>query len=433
MVSAVFFFLLTVAAMGAIGLLSVPLPWLMGFAFMLQVKQDIWRLGGVLCDSFDLALGCLALAMAIRGLRRDWTKAIPHFGAWLALAAFLAASYTVSPSGQQNMTDPLRVGYQLYRYAVRFAILYPLACLVVDTPRKFDQVLVAIILGADLCAATSIRQGYGGEMATGPFGTKNVLGGVLAVPTVIVFVDILRGRQSVFTLASAALLVRSVLFAASRGAFAGIIMGTGVAWWFMFHGRVRTRLVALTMSGVMACTLLITVKPDLLQRPTIAQFFTTFDPGQDTLSWRIHERWPHFISRAIEKPWLGWGTDLDETLGDRANTSHNGYLALANNFGIPVLLLYLFFATLALRDAWKVSWRGLDAEDRVRAAKIGGGLACILTHNVVDSVIMLPFVGGELWIFAAVAASLVAHGVRARAKRAPARAPRPALVLGAGS
>jgi hypothetical protein len=435
MTSVVFFFVLGLTALGALGMLNVTTASLIGLGFMLQMRQDIWQVGGVLFDSFDLALGFIAVAIVVRGLPRGSSlkKSIPRLGVWLCLAAFLSAAYAVSPSGQQNMTDPIRIVYQLYRYAIRFAVLYPIACLLLNTPRKFDQVLTGIVVAADICALMSLRQGYGGDMATGPFSTKNVLGSVLAVPAVLVFADILRGRHSPFVLLSAALLARSALFAASRGAFAGILVGTATAWWFMYHGRVRTRLVALTLAGTLAVTLGIVVKPDLMQRPTIAQFFTTFDPGQDTLSWRIHERWPHFARRAMQRPWLGWGTDLDETLGPRANTSHNGYLALANNFGLPVLGFYLLFSIVALRDAWRVSWRGRDPDDRIRAAKIGGGLACILTHNLVDSVIMLPFAGGELWIFAAVAASLAARVSHARAERAPAASPRPAFALGAGS
>jgi hypothetical protein len=434
MMAAVFYVALALAAMGALGMITVPIGWLVGLGFVLQVRQGFWQVGGVMFDSFDLGLGCLVLALALRGVRRgSLTRLVPRLAPWLWLAVLISASYATSPSGQSYMTDPVRDVYQLYRYAIRFVVLYPIACLAFDSPRKFDQVLTGIVLAADVCAVMAIGQGYHGEVVRGPFVTKNVLGGVLAVPIVIVLVDIMRGRQSLFTIASAALLLRGALFAASRGAFAGIIVGTATAWWFLHRGRVRTRVLGLAAGGVLALGLLIAVKPDLLHRPTIAKFFTTFDPGQENLSWRIHERWPYFTRRALQHPWLGWGSDVDLTLGPKANTPHNGYLGLANYFGFPVLALYLVFSVTALRDAWTVARRGRDPADRVRAATIGGGIACILTHNLVDSVVLLTFVGGELWVFAAVAATVAARGRTVRAERTAPAPARPALAVGAGS
>jgi hypothetical protein len=432
-ITLVFLAALALTVMGALGLLSMSAASVLGLGLTLQIKQDTWRGAGILFDSFDLTLALVVVALAVRGMPRNWVKRIPRLGLWLVLAAFLAASYSVSPSGEQNMTDPIRSVYQIYRYGIRFVILYPLACIVLDTPRAFDQLVTGLLVAVDVFSLMAIRQGYTGAMAIGPFATKNVLGGVLAVPVVLVFVDVVRGRPSLFTLVSGVLLARAILFAASRGAFAGILAGSGIAWWFMYRGRIRTRVVALVLAAVAAFILLITVKPDLLQRPTIAQFFTTFDPGQQTLSWRIHERWPHFIHRALQKPWLGWGTDRDESLGPRTNTAHNGYLALANTFGFPVMGFYVLFALIGLRDAWKGSRGAQDPADRVRAAKIGGGIVCLLMHNVVDSVVMLNIAGGELWIFAAVAAGLVARTVRARARRRPAPSGQPVLALGARS
>jgi hypothetical protein len=37
-------------------------------------------------------------------------------------------------------------------------------------------------------------------------------------------------------------------------------------------------------------------------------------------------------------------------------------------------------------------------------------LACTWTHNVIDAVVVLPFVGGQLWLYAAYAARMANRG-----------------------
>jgi O-antigen ligase len=426
---------LSVTPIVAAMILAVPTHWLIGLGFIIQIRQDTWSAGGVLFDSIDVSLAFLALAMAVRGLphRASLKRPIPRLIPWALLMGFLSAAYATSPDGSPYMTDPVRIAYQLYRYGIRFGIFYPAACLLLDTPRKFDHVLTAIVLAADASALMSLGQGYSGQFATGPFATKNILGSVLAVPLVIVFADILSGRRSLVRLLSAPLLIRSALFASSRGAFAGVLVGTVVAWALMYRGRIRTRLGAIMAIAVLATAVGLLAKPDLLQRPTIARLWTTVDLDQDTLVWRTTERWPHFLARTWKHPWLGWGTNVDETLGKSANTPHNGYLSLAVTFGFPALALYLLFSGLALLDAWKASSPRRDHDERICASILAGGIACILTHNMVDSVIMLPFAGGELWVFAAFAARLATRASVPAAERASFASARPALALGAGS
>lgn len=436
---------LLLPAIIAIGVLSVavfvlgaPLHWLLGLFFLSQLWQGTRSVGGMLLDSVDVALALIVVSMAVRGLPRDASmrKAVPHLVVWVGLAALLAAAYAVSPDGRPHMTDPLRIAYQLYRYGIRFAILYPIAFLLLNTGRRFDHLVVMIVLVADVFAVMSLGEGYSGDFATGPFETKNGLGAALAVPVVLVFTDLLSGRRSVLAvvaLVSAPLLLRSALFASSRGAFAGMAVGTLVAWGFMLRGRMHTRVGAFVVAAVVALPMTMVVKPDLFGRPTIVRLIDTVDLQGQTFLWRNQKIWPHFTRRALEHPWLGWGTNVDPSLAKATNTPHNGYLSLAVQFGIPVLTLYLFFCCVALRDAWRVVSRCRDPDDRIRAAKIAGGIACILTHNIVDTVITIPFVGGELWVFVAAAAMLAARAREPKAARTPSAAPRTAMAIGAGS
>jgi hypothetical protein len=420
----------------ALVVLGAPSHWLLGLYFLSQLWQGTWSAGGVLLDSADVALALIVLSMAVRGVPRDASprKTVPHLVVWLGLVALLAAAYAVSPDGRPHMTDPPRIAYQLYRYGVRFAILYPIAWLLLNTGRRFDQLVVMIVLVADVFAIMSFGEGYAGHWATGPFETKNGLGAALAVPVVLVFTDLLSGRRSVLTvvgLVSAPLLLRSALFASSRGAFAGMVVGTLIAGACMLRGRVHARVGAFVVAAVVALPITMIIKPDLFERPTIVRLLDTVDLQGQTFVWRNQKIWPHFARRALEHPWLGWGTNVDPSLLGTTNTPHSGYLSLAVQFGMPVLALYLFFCGVTLRDASRVVSRSRDPADRIRAAKIAGGIACILTHNIVDTVITIPFVGGELWVLVAVAARLAARAREPNAARAPSAAPPAAMAVGA--
>jgi hypothetical protein len=418
---------LVVLALGAVGLgavawalvASLPTQWLFGAYFVAQVSLQAWTVSDVSLDSVDLALAVLAVAVLVQGLPRSPRGAVPHLALWLVLAALLTMSYAASPSGEE-MTDPVRAAYQIYRYALRLVLVYPVACLLLDSGRKFDDVLACIVLATLVFAGMAIVQAYGGQPATGPFKTKNGLGAALAVGTVLAFVEALSGRRWMLAAVAMPVLLRGLLFASSRGAFAGTAVGIAVAGMALFVGGARMRLVSLAAAAVAAATLAFVVRPDLLQRPNVVRLFTTVDLEEENLVWRMQERWPWFFRRVLERPLLGWGEAVDESLdASNALTAHNGYLSLAVTSGVPVLVIYLLFTALAGRDVLLVLRRAGSGEDCVRAARFAGGLACMFTHSMVDAVIVTPFVGGALWVFIAGAGVLARPASNAGAEASP--------------
>lgn len=423
-------------ALGGLALASVTLPvlpthWLVGLVFAVQASQDTWEFGGVFVDSTDMAFLLLGLSLAVRGMPPGTSlrASVPRLGVWCALALLLAAAYAASPDGQVHMTDPARIAYQLYRYALRMVVLYPAACLLVADGRRFDDVMRCMVWSATAFAVMSFAQGYRGEWGTGPFATKNVLGAALAPAAVVVLADLLGGRLSALSVGCGLVLLRGLLFASSRGAFVGVVLGSAVTWMLLARARVQTRAGTLLAAGAALLGLALILQPGVMEWPTIARFFTATDVGQETFVWRLEQRWPHFVRRALERPWLGWGKAVDESLGRRANTPHNGYLALAVTHGIPVLALYLLFACITLRDAHRLAVAAPDPDDRVRAAAVGGALACMLVHTAVDAVIALPFVSAAFWVFAAWTAG---SARRCWARPRPDDVPVPALAAPAG-
>jgi len=405
---------------GGLVALGGPTHWLLGAYFASQLRQDTWTMSGVFIDGIDLTLAAVAVSVMLRGLPQESRGTrLPLRWLWVGLAVLLVLSYAMSPSGSVHMTDPARAVYQSYRYALRGVIMYPLCYLFVTNGRKFDDVLTMVIVVACVCSVMSWVQGYGGQWGTGPFSTKNGLAAALAAPVVLITMDLLYGKRPGWSLLGLLVLGRGALFASSRGAFAGMLVGATVGWWCMSRTGLRSRAVAVAAAGILAVGVLLAAKPDLLERPTVARFFTTFDAEQDTLVWRTGERWPHFFQRALAKPWVGWGDAVDVSLGPKANTPHNGYLSIAVTNGFPVLICYLLFAGIALVGAWRLGARGRDPDERLRAAKICGALACIWTHNVIDAVVVLPFVGGQLWLYTAYVARMAKRGRVAERTAAP--------------
>src|SRR5437660_6848044 len=89
--------------------------------------------------------------------------------------------------------------------------------------------------------------------------------------------------------------------------------------------------------------------PDLRSRPALQRRLSV-STEDGNLQWRLKERWPYFWAKALKRPWLGWGTDVDFSLGENTNTSHNGFLALAVKQGFPAALVFVALMLLGLRD-----------------------------------------------------------------------------------
>ena len=186
--------------------------------YFVAQEKGYYRAAGVTVDAIDVTFGFVGLAVLVQGLPRSPRTAIPHVGLWVVLATFLALSYAASPSGEANMTDPVRGAYQIYRYGLRMALMYPLACLLIDTPEKLDDVILCVVAAGIVFAWMGIVQGYGGLEAVGPFKTKNGLGAALAVFGGVVFLSLTTPVAAIFALALAPI----AFVLASGGAWFGI-------------------------------------------------------------------------------------------------------------------------------------------------------------------------------------------------------------------
>ena len=81
------------------------------------------------------------------------------------------------------------------------------------------------------------------------------------------------------------------------------------------------------------------------------------------------------------------GTAVDESLGDAANTPHNGYIALAVRYGFPVALLYVFFGFGAFANGLRTFRKTRLTRLRLFAITLASPMIGILAHNMIESTI----------------------------------------------
>ena len=386
--------LAVVAGVGLVLALFGSFYMLLCWDLMLSYYQGFWTLGGTRVDYTDVMIGCMVLALVLRGRRTEGEPfKLPYFKAWLTLAAFLTVCYLVHPQNQRNLTDPVRILYQLYRYCWKPLAYYPLVVLLLRDTVKIDRALTCMVLGFDACAILAIRQGYIGFEATpGPFGHGNAFASILVAPFMVCFGRLFYEKSKpmlAFSGISLALMARALLFSESRAGMASVALSVAAFAGLMAttpSGRKRlSQLAPLAVAGALA---LLAVRPDLLLRPSVQHAMSVTDGTRaSTMQWRMTERWPHFINLAIGSPILGTGTAVDESLGDAANTPHNGYIALAVRYGFPVAILYIFFGFGAFYNGVRAFLQTKATRTRLMAATLAAPLTGILAHNMIESTI----------------------------------------------
>ena len=405
------------AVMGAVVLLLIvlaPFYSLVLLDLVLIPVVEPWYIGDSLLDPSDIIIASIGLLILLRGRFSlpNLLKSIPYLIPWLLLGTFMCASYLAAPINADNLTNPARVGYQLFRYCWKLLLYYPICLMVLRNLRDTRIALLAVLIGADICAAQAVLQGYAGDFEPpGPFDTGNELAAVLIVPFMVALAGIIFPRSRLHWLfcgASFLLIVRAVLFSASRGGMVAMIAGAGILGGLAFLLPTgRRRIFRLAPLVALAPLILLMLRPDLLRRPTV-QHAITLTEGHKTanMKWRIQERWPHFLGIAREHPLLGSGTHIDTSLSLKANTPHNGYIALAAKYGFVVTALFLFFLYRALWDSLKI-YRdpSVPIEERLLFLTLAAAVAGLAVHNLVETTWIENIILKFFWMICATTAA----------------------------
>jgi O-antigen ligase len=376
---------------------------------MLLLRTE-YKVFGVQCDITDAILLPLLLVLLLNSSHRKTFSRMPYLRLWVVYGIIVSFAYINGRLliGDDSVLDPVRLVYQLYRYTWKGLLFYPLVFVLFQDKRKLKVFLCVLVCAIDILAAIAIRQGYAGAgEVTGSLNTKNMLGGVLIIPSFLTLAMSLTSeskKDRLFYALSFLLICRALLFTQSRGAAAAFVVSVLLLLLIMGQGRrskKKVRLLAMgLLGGVALIVLFITIfnKGSSLQR----YFYTVenLEAGHEdaNLTWRMRERWPYFFWQAINNPLLGVGTDVNWEFGPDTNTPHNGYLSIAVTDGIPSLLLFLSFIGIAVRKSFFIIKKSPDVLSEALGLGIVSGFIALSIHNVVEATFAGDLMSKIIWI-----------------------------------
>ncbi len=372
---------------------------LAGAAFSIQ-----WYKFGVQFDFTDVCLLTLMVALPIRArssLGRAW-RSLPYRWPWVILVVLSAFAYAKAPLNSEFFSSPLSMLYQIYRYSIRSLLFFPLAAMLITEKSKALMAILVLTLAVDIVALQSVlayRQG----VADAGFFNRNYLGGAYLLSYLSCIAGIVTSKKisvKALCIVTILLLTRSLLYATSRGSWAGIILASTLLLLYMGWSRFLRgsifRWAAIAILGFFL--VLVPLKPDLLDRPNVKGLLTLKSPLEDgNLQWRMTERWPHFWNLCLENPWFGTGIPYDPSLGESGHTPHNTYLGIAVGSGLPVLALFAFLTASAARSGLILARFG-SGQDVALMGMVGlAYLAGIAVNGLVESTLQNPFISSVFW------------------------------------
>ncbi len=359
-------------------------------------------------DPLDLVLmGLFGWAVVGNGKEDDRSEIrLPAKLSWILMGGFMTVAYLTADINRQYLTDPVRIGYQVYRYAWKFQLFFLAAALLVRTTADRWKVALGMVLGGVILSIPALFQGLQGLRAGGFWG-PNALGGLLLAPMSISIAALLVGRptrERWFHAISLLIMLRALLYSGSRSALVGLMLASAIVLLRMTRKSVGRFIgvSALLFAGVLA---LLVIIPDLTQRPNVQRMLTIFQASeQETLQWRINERWDHFFNAALENPWFGRGHDVDLENFERgpgnALTPHNSYLSQALLYGFPATILMAMLLMRSVANGLLKFGRLKDPEEEVLALASSGAVIAIMVHAAGDGIMQISFVAWMMWTLA---------------------------------
>ncbi|HEV8121692.1 MAG TPA: O-antigen ligase family protein [Candidatus Polarisedimenticolia bacterium] len=362
-------------------------------------------------DALLVAMGVTAVATLASGssrierFRTVYTRRMMVL--WLFLAVWGTVTFMLGPSNAWLLKDAVHNAWYVYGDLFRSILVFPLVLVCLDDGRSVERVvdiLVTVAAGVSVNAILSAMES--GDVAMAHFDHNNQLAGYLVLIAPLAAARLLNGSNRwVLALYSVsfALMLRALWLAGSRGGLVAFLSAMAVVVLFI----PRRRLAVLGVLGLAGLATVVGLRGDL-NLPMVSRFMAITDyKDVETFQWR-EEQWQIFLEKIAERPVLGWGSDVDESLKDldRARTAHNAFLALCVKSGLPAAVAWV--AILLLTAIAAV--RGVLSPDRLEERWFWIGilafLAAVVVNNLVESMLLTWFSQGIFWTLAACIALL---------------------------
>jgi len=421
---------LTVYAAGCLlAILRHPIYAVMTYVLVLYVSpSDRWWgqgiLAGVRWSLIAAAVGLVALLLhrtrppPVPFLRQPLVVGFLLFVAWVAVQSFWA----LNPELHQS----------LLVFYLKFAVAMYLIYRSVDSVENFRLFLWANVLGCTYLGWIVYTSHTGGRFDSfGGAGIGDSNNGALAIITGIMSAGALflsgRAWSKLAMLVAAPLMVNAIVATMSRSAFLALVAG-GVVFNAFSPPKRRKLLLGLSALGLAGFVFL--TNPDYWGRMESLQYRGEQVQGVDTGHKRLTLAKAQLeMSRMYP---LGCGSRCTDTLSPLyldesqltggARSSHNTFLTMLVEHGIPGAAFYLALVSWIAVSVWRLwrarLWSSTDAGVAMLYAAVGGSLAAIV---IGDLFVQYPKFEIRFW-FLTLAMLLLSALVDRDAERSPVAA-----------
>jgi O-antigen ligase len=325
---------------------------------------------------------------------------------WAPLLVWASITFVLGPANQSFLKDSFHNAWYIWGDAGRSMFVFPLVLIGLGQRRSVDMVQDLLSgVGAGVSINAILLARGSDDNAIGHFDHNNQLAGylVMVLPLCLARVAMHPDRRTrIFSAVAAVPMLRALWLAGSRGGLVAFLASLAVLALFM----PKRKLAAGAVVALAVLALVVGMRGGDI--PMLNRFLVLRDVKDvETFQWR-QEQWQIFIDRIRQRPLLGWGSDVDESLKDldRARTAHNAFLALAVKSGIPATCAWIVILALGFVEALRrvMSPRSLDL--RWFWAGMLAFLAAIVVHNLVESMLLTTVSQGIFWTELACAAYL---------------------------
>jgi O-antigen ligase len=370
-----------------------------------------YQIGGLsdvrIQDALILTLSVSAVTALLAGSRRRLRLKVPIAKGLLALWLFLliwgTVAFLLGPANQWLLKDATHNAWYVYRDIGRSLIVFPLVLLCLDNRMSITRMIDTMVATGVFVALDAIwLTRYSEENAAGPFGHQNALAGYMVMIMPLASAQLLLGERPLRRVlhgTALAMMLRALWLSGSRGGLVAFLASFGVLAIFV----PRRRAVAVGAAGLVGLALVVALRGDLLNMPMMQRFIVLTDVKDvDTFQWR-QEQWAIFIQRIGERPWLGTGSDVDESLRDmdRAQTAHNAFLALSVKSGIPSAVAWGFVLIALLWRSVGGVLRSITSQEKAFWVGALSFLVGLILDNLVESNLLSIPAQHCFWIVAA--------------------------------
>lgn len=295
------------------------------------------------------------------------------------------------------------------RYAM-FFVLFFLVLQSIKEGRNVHRLIDVVVLASGVAALLGLISYFSGavDRASGPLENPGDFAFVLASTLPIALHRLHRAPRWPRLLAAIAtpVIVACILATYSRAALVGL---AAAGLWALGTGRLRPRWGAAALAGILATgAVTFLVQPELVR--------TTFEHKQDIAGENVNSRfalWRVALEQTGDSPLYGVGpgnyveryVEHELAFKGLVTTTHNAYLDILAELGIPGLAAFLAFLGVSWAQLRRRSPGDVET-DQLRAALAGGFVVA-----VVGAFFMTEQYYPPIWFLSALGAALASKSI----------------------